>query len=229
MEVYQEADELRQQLHRLEIESQQRIDELQKALLERDATIAQLRLQHQKQFKANKTKPPPIQVKVRRRRRRGAPVGHPAWRRPEPDHIDQVIHVPAPLACPHCRHDQLIPCSAVHQHVQEDIILAPRTHVTQFVHQQCICPRCRREVYQTAPGELRNCAIGPLTRALATHLRYELQIPYRKVRHILRDLFGMPLVPATAMNFDRKATALGMPLYQQLRVMLHSADVCSAN
>jgi hypothetical protein len=229
MEQYQECFELREQLHRLEIESQQRIDELQKALLERDATIAQLRLQHQKQFKANQPAPP-TQVKVRRRRgRRGAPVGHPAWRRPQPDHIDQVVHVPAPSVCPHCRHDQLIACSAVHQHVQEDIVLVPRTHVTQFVHEQCICPRCRREVYQTAPGELRNCAIGPVARALAIHLRYDLQIPYRKVQHILRDLFGMPMVPATAMNFDRKATALGLPLYEQLRVMLKSAAVVYAD
>jgi transposase len=228
MEVYQESFKLRERLHRLEIESQQRIEELQKALLERDETIAQLRLQHQKQFKANRKPAPPETVKVKARRR-GAPVGHPPWRRREPDHVDQVIHVPAPLVCPHCEHGQLLPCDEVHRHVQEDIVLVPRTRVTEFVHQQCICPRCRREVYQTAPGELRNCAIGPLARAVATHLRYDLQIPYRKVRHILQDLFGMPMVHATAMNFDRKATALGRPLYEQLQVMLKSADVAYAD
>jgi hypothetical protein len=59
MEVYQECFDLREQLHRLEIDSQRRIDELQKLLLQRDQTIAQLRLQHQKQFKANK-KPPAL-------------------------------------------------------------------------------------------------------------------------------------------------------------------------
>jgi transposase len=64
---------------------------------------------------------------------------------------------------------------------------------------------------------------------VATHLRYDLQIPYRKVRHILKNLFGMPLVPATAMNFDRKATALGRPLYEQLRVMLQSSEVAYAD
>jgi transposase len=108
-------------------------------------------------------------------------------------------------------------------------VLVPRTVVTRYVHQQCICPRCRRAVYQTAPGELRGCDIGPVTRALATHLRYDLQIPYRKVQHILKNLFGMPLVPATAMNFDRKATALGRPLFEQLRVMLQSCDVAYAD
>ena len=64
-------------------ESQRQIEELQKTLLERDQTIVQLRLQHQKQFKANlKPKPIPVKVKVRRR---GAPVGHPGWSRREPD------------------------------------------------------------------------------------------------------------------------------------------------
>jgi transposase len=227
MDVYQECFTLQERLNRLEIDSRRQIEELQKTLLERDQTIAQLRLQHQKQFKAN-VKPPPEPVKVKVRRR-GAPLGHPPWRRREPDHIDQTIHVAAPVVCPHCDHDQLLPCPEVYTHVQEDIVLLPRTRVTEFVHRQCICPRCRREVYQTAPGEVRNCAIGPVTRAVATHLRYDLQIPYRKVQYILRHLFGMPMVHATAMNFDRKATALGRPLYEQLRVMLKSADVVYAD
>src|SRR5580700_549766 len=58
MEVYQEAFDLRRRLNLLELDSQKRIDELGKALLERDAKIAQLRLEHQKQFKANVKKPP---------------------------------------------------------------------------------------------------------------------------------------------------------------------------
>jgi transposase len=227
MEVYQESFELRERLHRLEADSQRRIEELQKIVLERDQTIAQLRLQHQKQFKAN-VKPAPTPIKVKARRR-GAPVGHPPWRRKEPDHVDHIVNVAAPTICPHCEHGQLLPCDEVYKHVQEDIVLVPRTRVTQFVHQQCICPRCRREVYQTAPGELRNCSIGPITRAVAAHLRYDLQIPYRKVQHILCELFGMPMVHATAMNFDRKATALGRPLYEELKVMLQSADVAYAD
>ena len=78
MECYQEVFELREQLDAREQRYQQRIAELEKTLLERDAIIAQLRLQHQKQFKANKPKPDssPIKVKVKRRgRRRAIPAG----------------------------------------------------------------------------------------------------------------------------------------------------------
>jgi transposase len=225
LEVYHEAQELREQLHAMEQRYQQRIAELEKTLLERDAKIAQLQLQHRKRFKAN-AKPPPT---GRKGRRRGAPVGHPAWRRREPDHIDEVVQVPAPKVCPHCQCDDLSPHGEVYQHDQEDIVLVPRTRVVRFVHRQCFCPHCRRAVYQPAEGELPGCQIGPVTRAVAMHLRYDLQIPYRKVQHVLSDLFGMPLVPATAMNFDRKATALARPLYEELAVILKSSRVVYAD
>jgi transposase len=228
MEVYQEAFDLRRRLNLLELDSQKRIDELGKALLERDAKIAQLRLEHQKQFKAN-VKKPPIKVTARPARRRGAPIGHPYWHRREPDHIDRFINVAAPEICPHCQCTDLEPCSELHEHVQEDIVLVPRTFVIKYVHKQGLCPRCRRAVYQKGEGEMPGCCIGPVTRAVATHLRYDLQIPYRKVQYILKNLFGMPLVPATAMSFDRKATALGRPLLEDLRVMLQSSEVAYAD
>jgi hypothetical protein len=47
LEVYHNESKLRHQLNVLEVESQKRIDELEKTLLERDAKIAQLRLERQ--------------------------------------------------------------------------------------------------------------------------------------------------------------------------------------
>ncbi|RPI42449.1 MAG: IS66 family transposase, partial [Hyphomicrobiaceae bacterium] len=98
-----------------------------------------------------------------------------------------------------------------------------------FRHDQSYCPQCRRPVYQTAPDEVAGCSIGPVTRAVAMHLRYDLQIPYRKVQHILADLFGMPLVPASAMSFDRQAAVRGIALYEELGAKLKSSDVAHAD
>lgn len=227
MEVYQEADELRGQYHRMEERYLQRIAELEQTLRERDDKIAQLRLQHQKQFKAN-VKPAPL-VREGPRRRRGAPRGHPPWRRREPDFVDQTVEVPAPQVCPRCECGELSACAEVYEHVQEDIVLVPRTRVIRFRHRQSYCPKCRRPVYQTASDEVAGCCIGPVTRAVAMHLRYDLQIPYRKVQHILRDLFGMPLAPASAMSFDRQATRRGIRLYEDLGAKLKSSDVAHAD
>jgi transposase len=227
LEVYQESFRLRDRYHEMEARYQQRIAELDQTLRERETKIAQLRMRHQKQFKAN-IKPPPAPDDTRPRKR-GAPRGHPPWRRREPDHLDQVVPVLAPESCPHCACKNLVPSCELYEHVQEDIVLVPRTRVVRFDHRQRWCPHCRRLVYQTAEGELAGCSIGPTTRAVATHLRYTLQIPYRKVQHILSDLFGMPLVPASAMAFDRKAAALGQPLYEELRAKLRSSDVAYAD
>lgn len=228
LEMYHECDELRMQMSAMEAEYERRIEELEKALAERERKIAQLQVQHRKQFKRNRKKDDKDTIKVKAKRR-GAPKGHPYWHRREPDHVDQVVEVPAPTACPHCQCRDLAPCPELYEHVQEDIILVPRTFVVRFVHRQCLCPNCRRAVYQVAEGELPGCCIGPVTRAVAMHLRYDLQIPYRKVRHILADLFGMPLVAATAMNFDRQATALALPLYEDLRAKLKSSPVVYAD
>jgi transposase len=225
--MYQEAHELAGRYHAMEERYQQHITELEATLRERDAKIAQLQLQHQKQFKANVKPPPP--VRDGGRKKRGAPQGHAPWRRREPDHIDETVNVPAPRACPRCECQKLLPHAELYDHVQEDIVLVPRTRVIRFVHRQSYCPKCRRPVYQTASDEVAGCSIGPVTRAVATHLRYDLQIPYRKVQHILASLFGMPLVPASAMAFDRQATTRGQPLYEQLRAKLKSSDVAYAD
>lgn len=227
MEVYQESFVLRDQYHAMEARYKERIAELEKTLLERDEKIAQLRLQHQKRFKANVPKPP--SPKPGRSRKRGAPKGHRGWHRREPDHIDETVAVPAPQVCPQCQCEDLSPHDEVYKHVQEDIVLVPHTRVTCFVHKQSWCSRCRHPVYQAAEEELRGCSIGPVTRAVAIHLRYNLQIPYRKVQHVLCDLFGMPLVPASVMAFDRQATLFGEPLHEDLRALLKSADVAHAD
>jgi transposase len=227
LEVYHECFDLQNQYHAMEERYQERIAELEKTLRERDDKIAQLRLQHQKQFKANVKPLPPVREGTKKKR--GAPVGHPPWRRPEPDHIDDTLEVPAPEVCPRCDCSNLSECPEIYEHVQEDIVLVPKTHVVRFRHRQSYCPKCRRPVYQTAPGEVAGCSIGPVTRAVGMHLRYDLQIPYRKVKHILRDLFGMPLVPATAMAFDRQAATRGTPLYEELGAKLKSSDVAYAD
>jgi transposase len=227
MEVYQESFMLQEDLHAMEQRYLERIAELEKTLRERDDKIAQLRLQHQKQFKAN-VKPVPL-VREGGRKKRGAPQGHPPWRRREPDQINETKEVPAPQVCPRCACGDLSKCPEIYEHVQEDIVLQPKTRVVRFRHEQSYCPKCRRPVYQTAPDEVAGGNIGPVTRAVAMHLRYDLQIPYRKVQHILQDLFGMPLVPATAMAFDRQAVLRGASLYEELGAKLKSSEVAYAD
>jgi transposase len=199
-----------------------RIQQLEK---ENDELKAKLITIHSRQFKSNK-KP---KTDTPKKKNRGAPKGHPGWFRKKPNHVDQTVIVPAPESCPYCSKKNLGPMAEIKEHLQEDIILVPRTHVTNFIHHQSFCSKCNRPVIQLAEGELANSHIGPATRALAVFLRYGLRIPYRKVQELFGIVFNMPFVPATVMAFDRMATRLGDPIYEDLKEKLRLSMVAHAD
>ena len=147
-------------------------------ILERENAELKAKLQalHRRQFKPNKKKDAETGGKEvegdsssneGKKKKRGAPVGHPGWVRPKPDHIDRTVHVPAPTICPHCQSDDLTPMEERTEHVQEDIVIQPRTLVTRYLHGQAFCARCHRPVVQAGEGELLNAPIGPVAKSVA--------------------------------------------------------------
>ena len=88
------------------------------------------------------------------------------------------------------------------EHVQEDIVIRPRTLVTRYLHGQALCGRCHRPVVQAGDGELLNAPIGPVAKSVAIYLRYRIGIPYRKTTELFREVFGLRFVPASALGFD---------------------------
>lgn len=217
-------------------------EELDKALRkivglekENEQLRAKLKAIHQKQFKANRRKDEGADSSGNRTdgpgkgRKRGAPQGHPGWSRRKPEYVDKTVNVPAPEECPHCSCPDLTPLEELKEHLQEDIVLQPRTLVINFKHHQAFCPQCNRAVIQATEGELLNCHIGPVTKAAAVFLRYGLRIPYRKVQELFQVFFDMPFVPATAMAFDRTATSKGEPLYEDLKEKVRSATSAHAD
>jgi hypothetical protein len=115
------------------------------------------------------------------------------------------------------------------EHVQEDIVLQPRTMVTRYLHGQAFCPKCHRPVVQAGEDELLNAPIGPVAKSVAIYLRYRIGIPYRKTTEIFRELFGLKFVPASALGFDRQAAGRGMPIYEDLREKIRTSDVVHAD
>ena len=209
-------------------------------ILERENAELKARLQawHQRQFRPNKKKDAATRGKEvkgalssneGKRKKRGAPVGHPGWVRPKPDRIDRTVHVPAPTICPHCQSANLTPMEESTEHVQEDIVLQPRTLVTRYLHGQALCPRCHRPVIQAGEGELLNAPIGPVAKSVALYLRYRMGIPYRKTAELFQELFGLQFVPASALGFDRKAAARGTPIYEDLGEKIRASDVVHAD
>ena len=184
---------------------------------------AQLKQQHRMKFKANKKMP--SRENGKKPKKRGAPIGHPGWCRKIPDRVDKTIHVDPPQTCPHCQHKDLEAVDDCHIQIQEDIVLQPSTVVTKYIHQQSYCPTCRRKVFETAESELRNCDIGPITKAVAVYLRHEVKLSHRDVEKVFSGVFGMPFVPASSMAFSHKVAESGLSLYEDLRAKVRAAEV----
>jgi hypothetical protein len=186
----------------------------------------QLQALHRRQFKGRKTPAPPQpEGPAARPKKRGAPVGHPPWQRPKPKHIDQTVSVPAPQRCPDCQQGQLEPVLEIHEHVQEDIVLEPRTRVTCFRHGLAYCPGCDINVWVAWPGEMPGAYIGPAAKATAAYLRYQLNVPDRKISQFFSDFFGLKFVPASAYGFERQAVRRGRPLYEDLLQKIRALPV----
>jgi transposase len=217
-----------EQLHQ---ELDQQGDRNQELELENQQLKAQLAALHRRQFKGRRHPhpPPPTAAPPGQKKKRGPPFGHPPWQRPKPTHINQVVVVPAPRTCPHCQHSNLQPLEELHPHLQEDIVLEPRTRVTCFEHQQAYCPRCDKNVWLPGPGEMPGAYIGPSAKATAAYLRYALNVPERKISQFFGDFFGLHFVPASAYGFERQAVRRALPLYEDLRQKVRALSVVHAD
>jgi len=218
-----EVEPLRQSL-------QQERRRCQNLELENQRLQAQLHALHRRQFKGRKApRAARPQEPSAPPKKRGAPLGHPPWQRPPPTQIDRILTVAAPTCCPHCQSADLQPVAQVQKHTQEDILLAPRTVATSYVHRQAYCPQCDRHVLQPGPGELLGSYIGPVAKAAAVYLRHELNVSERKVSRFFADFFGLRFVPASAYGFERQAVRCGRPLYEDLRQKIRALPVAHAD
>jgi hypothetical protein len=84
-------------------------------------------------------------------------------------------------------------------------------------------------VLKTAGDEMLHAPVGPVGKSVATYLRYGIGISYRKVREILKDLFGLACVPASLVGFDRRAAENASALYDDLREKIRASRVVHAD
>lgn len=232
-EHWRVREEMRAELHDLEVLVRQQAAEI-------DRLTAENKHLHQSRFKPRTSKKtiPPTRNKPsatvrpsssRPPRKRGAPVGHPPWSRPVPDHIDRTVEVAAPCVCPHCQEATDLSKSGSSSYLQEDIILRPRTIVTQWIHGTAWCSGCRRDVFATLDGELPFAPIGPNAKAAALYLRHETKLPYRKLQKLMSDLFGLNFVAASSLGFEKRARRHAQPIYEDLIQKMRHCDLVHAD
>lgn len=205
----------------------QEIASLQK---QNDELNAQLKVLHGRQFKKKKKdKEEDKKETVKPVKKRGAPVGHPGWFRKIPEIIDETIDVDMPEICPYCKSDRIMPIDETVDHIQEDILLIPKTVVTRYVHKQGICEKCKKKIVKRGENELINSHIGPIAKTMAVFLRYRLGLPYRKIQLLFKEMFNLDFVPASALGFDKRAASKGKSIYEDLKAKIKMSDCIHAD
>ena len=211
-------------------------DTLRRQVKRLEAQVAELKARvetgRHKLFKANKAKddgPDDGVAAAKGKKKRGAPTGHKGWYRSAPKKIDRTVAVDRPDVCPHCGCHDLKPTDKPVRRVQEDIILVPRPVATEIVWHAARCPVCKRVVTRPTDELLPQCRIGPVAQAVGVYLRHGLHLPLGKVQRLMKDLFGLSFVPATALWFGRRAARNGAGLYQEIVEAIRAASMAHAD
>ena len=219
--VERERDELQRDRARLQRDHarlQRERDQLER---ERDRLRDELEAAHRaaKRQAAPFSKGAPTATPKRPGRKPGRHYGPRRWR-PRPAHIDQVIDVAPPAACPHCG-DAVVGTGAVRVQYQADIPPV-RPHVTEFRCHVGRCQGCRRRVAgrdarqtSTATGAAAS-QVGPHAVAWAAWLHTGLGVPLAKVATILRTGFGLTITAGGLAQALHRLGARASPTYDAL-------------
>jgi transposase len=139
-------------------------------------------------------------------KKRGAPKGHPGFRRVLPTRADRTVCVPRKRVCPRHRTERLQPTGEVCEAYQVDLRLTKKgckKVTTRYTGGRTVCPKCCRRFAPPAISRLGGWLFGHGFKAWAVYLRVSLRLPYRLITTMMEDLFRERTTAATLVNFMR--------------------------
>lgn len=163
--------------------------------------------------------------------RPGRKAGHAGRFRPQPDHIDEAIHV-ALESCPHCG-GALSQKRPLVQYIEEIPVVRPR--VTQLTTEEGWCAHCQKEVYSTHPlqtgraGGAAAAQLGPRALALACDLNKAKGLSMRKTAAILDEHFGLKITAGGLALLVQRVGRRLQPQYEQMALELRQSAVVHAD
>lgn len=170
--------QLREENERL----QKQVQEVQKELRKKEENLEKLRKllfeRQQPRHRTHRTRP-------KKRREKDS------YRRPAPDHIDERKTV-SPVECDTC-YGPLSEVQSFRTRLIEDIVLNPKTFVTEWTVTRHWCNNCKKLVEAPMPGVLPRAALGPQTLTLVVLYRYRFNLPYAKIQDLLKMSYGLAI------------------------------------
>lgn len=157
-----------------------------------------------------------------RRKKPGPKLGHKAYVRTVPEHVDQEIKFLTDH-CPKCQTDDLPPPSSWHSHTQVDIPDIQKVQITQFYVGYSYCRQCHTLVSlppEKRTGMLPYSKYGPRLHALITFWKYALGMSLKKIQMQLQEQFDLKLSRGQLSEMIAHSAEKLEEIYIDLRAVL---------
>jgi transposase len=129
-----------------------------------------------------------------------------SYRRPLPVRVDLRKTVSL-KQCPDCG-SNVSAVQSSRTRLVEDIVLNPKTVVTEWTVQRHFCAHCDKLVEADVPGVLPRAMLGPNTLTLAVIAKYRWNLPYEKIRDVLSLSYGLIVSDGEIAHLLSKAQEL---------------------
>ena len=160
-------------------------------------------------------------------RKPGPAYGRKAHRRPPP-HVDIRHEAPLPAQCPDCggavRHRRVVSQYQEDLPVQRPVVHAFRVAVGE-------CRQCHRRVQGRHPLQTSDALgaaavqLGPQAVALAVILNKQCGLSFGRIRHLLRDRFGLTVTRGGLVHAVHRAARQAQPTYDALCATVRGSPV----
>ncbi|MBF0216444.1 MAG: transposase [Candidatus Omnitrophica bacterium] len=99
----------------------------------------------------------------------------------------------------------------------------PGIITTRFDKKKYYCPVCRDTVTGRGKDELDNSRIGPIAKALAIYMKYDVKVSDGDIRKVFDKIFGLKLCHSAITDFRRQAAAKAERIYSLLMTELRKS------
>jgi transposase len=160
-------------------------------------------------------------------RKSGRIAGHPVASKPIPERVDRIIDVPV-NQCPDCNVD--LKDIRVEEQFQTEIPEI-KPVITKFVIGIGTCPCCGNRVQASHPEQTSqalgaaNHSMGPNAIGIASQLKYQLGMPFRKITNFFSSTFNLDFSPGGIVRATQSLAGKATGLVSALRMQLPTQKV----
>ena len=154
----------------------------------------------------------------------GRPKGHKGTTRPRPKAPDTIKQPEKKHACEHCGAPLQEPVHVGHYIVEEISNPHPR-QVIDFLEFEYKCTSCDTYTSTRHPDCPPDGVFGKNALVQTTLMKFEHRLPLEKICQQMKNQFGLPMTPASALEITRRVSEYLRPEYEAIMERVRRAKI----